>query len=178
VETIRQLDPAHPLIYVHQSGIYFHARNYAALENAGRDAIAANPTGWDGHYFLAVAHEGQGSHREAIPEYQSAVELSNGDLDPMAGLVHAYAASGDRKEAASRYQAVQQHSKSGYVSPYMMAVMELSLGNKESAMKLLEASYHERSPDIHYFIRSDLRLDPLRSDPRFQDLLSRTNPPD
>ena len=178
VETIRQLDPAHPLIYVHQSGIYFHARNYSALENAARDAIAANPTGWDGHYFLAVAHEGRGSHREAIPEYQSAVELSNGDLDPLAGLVHAYAASGDRKEAASRYQVVQQHSKSRYISPYMMAVMELSLGNKESALKLLEASYRERSPDIHYFIRSDLRLDPLRSDARFQDLLSRTNPPD
>src|SRR6516225_3908945 len=119
LENIRALDPGHPPLWGDESGVYFHARDYPALESAVRKGLPANPREWSAHYFLAVALEGQGRHREALPEYQTAVDLSNGDLDAVAGLVHAYAASGDRKAAGVKSEAAKSKSKSAYVSPYM-----------------------------------------------------------
>jgi hypothetical protein len=45
--------------------------------------------------------------------------------------------------------------------------------DKNRAYAFLEKSYQERSPDIAYFLKADLRLDPLRSEPRVLDLLRR-----
>jgi tetratricopeptide (TPR) repeat protein len=178
VESIRALDPGHPLIHAHEAGVYFHARDYPALEIVSRKGVETNPSVWSAHYFLAVALDGQGKHREALAEYQTAVDLSNHDLDALAGLVHAYAASGDRKTAEVKSQAVHHNSRSAYSSPYMEAVMEVSLGNRDKAIELLESAYRQKSPDLQYFVRADLRLDPLRSDPRFQNIVARMNLPD
>jgi hypothetical protein len=41
-----------------------------------------------------------------------------------------------------------------------------------------EKAYKEKSPDVAYFLRTDLRIDTLRSDPRFEDLLRRMNFPE
>jgi hypothetical protein len=50
----------------------------------------------------------------------------------------------------------------------------LQLGDKEQTFKWLEAAYKERTEPLLY-LRVDPRLDTLRSDPRFDDLLRRVN---
>ena len=72
---------------------------------------------------------------------------------------------------------LQRQSKDAYVSPYMIAVIYAGLGQKDKAFELLEKAYKERSPDIAYFLNTDLWLDPLRPDPRFLDLLRRVDFP-
>jgi len=52
-----------------------------------------------------------------------------------------------------------------------------SSGDKDKAFEFLEKAYQERSSDLPYFLKADLRIDNLRSDPRFQDLLRRMNFP-
>jgi serine/threonine protein kinase/Tfp pilus assembly protein PilF len=178
VATVKNLDPANPGVFLHESGINYHLRDYNALLETGRKSAATDPGDWTSHYYLGVAYEGLGRHREAIPEYQRAVDLSRGDSDSMAGLAHAYAAMGNRKEAEKMLPVLQRHSKSGYVSPYMAAVIQASLGNKDKTFDFLEQAYREKSPDLCYFIRADLRLDTLRSDSRFQNLLQRMSLPD
>ena len=44
---------------------------------------------------------------------------------------------------------------------------------EDKAFQFLDKAYQERSPDIAYFIKADLRIDSLRSDPRFQSILRR-----
>ena len=68
-------------------------------------------------------------------------------------------------------------SEKGYVSPYMLGVVWAGLGDKAKAFEFLEKSYAEKSTDLAYFIKADLRLDGLRSDPRFQHVLARVAPP-
>jgi hypothetical protein len=49
------------------------------------------------------------------------------------------------------------------------------IGN--SAFEFLEKRFTEKSPDVPYFLKADLRLDAVRSDPLFQVLVSRVGLP-
>ena len=59
----------------------------------------------------------------------------------------------------------------------MIAAIYSGLGQNDKAFEFLEKAYQEKSPDIAYFIKADLRIDTLRSDPRFQGLLRRIGLP-
>jgi tetratricopeptide (TPR) repeat protein len=98
-------------------------------------------------------------------------------LNPTAGLAHAYATAGQRANAEKILRDLLQKSKTSYVSPYMIATIYAGLGAKDKAFEFLEKAYQERSPDIPYFLKADLRIDNLSSDPRFQDLLRRVGLP-
>jgi serine/threonine protein kinase/Flp pilus assembly protein TadD len=177
VQKILQLDPVFPYIALQEAGVYYHLRDYKSLVEAAEKSVAKNPGNWSSHYLLAVGYEGTGRPAQAVPEYQQAAELSQRDLDALAGLAHAYAANGKRAEAEKILSELQRQAKSAYVSPYMIAVIYSGLGQNAKAFEFLEKAYQERSPDIAYFLRADLRLDTLRPDPRFQDLLRRVNFP-
>ena len=177
VEKMRQLDPAYPFIALEQFGVYYHQRDYQSLVEAGQKSVATYPNIWQSHYFLAVGYEGSGRPAQAIPEYQRGVELSEADTDPIAGVAHASAAAGKRIGAEKILRELLTQSKTQYVSPYMIAVIYAGLGKKTTAFEFLERAYQEKSPDLAYFLRADLRIDSLRSDPRFQDLLHRMNFP-
>lgn len=173
LEEMRRIDPAYPFSFVDEAGIYYHQRNYKSLVRAAQKSVAADPNGWIGHYLLAVGYEGSGQPAQAVAEYQQAVDLSQRDSDTVAGLAHAYAAVGRKADAEKLLSELRQRSKDSYSSPYMIATIYLTLGQKDKALEFLEKAFQERSPDLAYFLKADLRMDPLRSDPRFQSVLRR-----
>jgi len=140
----------------------------------GRKAVELNP---GGHYFLGSGYFGLGRKSDAISEFQKAVELSQNDTDPIASLAHAYASVGRRAEAQKILADLQRESRTTYVSPYMIAIVSIGLDDKDKAFEYLERAYQEKSPDVAYFLKADLRLDPIRNDPRFVDLLRRVDFP-
>jgi TolB-like protein/DNA-binding winged helix-turn-helix (wHTH) protein/Flp pilus assembly protein TadD len=156
-----------------ESAIYYQLRDYPSLVEASRRGVASDPNEWLEHYFLGVGYEGLGKPAEAIPEYQRAIEMSDGDQDPTAALAHAYAVLGKRAKAEKILGELERRSKTAYVSPYMIVTIYAGLGNKDKAFEFLEKAYQERSSDIAWQIKADLRIDNLRSDPRFQNLLRR-----
>jgi hypothetical protein len=101
------------------------------------------------------------------------VEISAGDQDSTAALAHAFAVIGRRAEAEKILRDLEQKSKSVQVSPYLFATIYAGLGEKNKAFEFLEKAYQERSLEITWALKSDLRIDNLRSDPRFQNLLAR-----
>jgi tetratricopeptide (TPR) repeat protein len=135
--------------------------------------LASDPNSSDVHSDLGIAYEGTGKLPEAIAEYQKAVELSNGDLDRIASLAHAYAAIGNRAEAEKILHNIEEKSKSGKASPYLAATIYAGLGQKDKAMELIEKAYREKSLDVAWILKPDVRTANLRSDPRFQNLLQR-----
>ena len=173
----RELDAIRSEPFVGEAVINYHLRDYKALIEIGRAFVAQNSNDWLAHNWLGVGYEGSGQILQAIPEYQKAVELSQGDSDPGAQLAHAYAASGRKSEAQKILREWLDQSERAYVSPYMIAAVYAGLGKKDKAFEYLEKAYQERSSDLSYFLRADLRMDSLRSDPRFQDLVSRINFP-
>jgi hypothetical protein len=61
--------------------------------------------------------------------------------------------------------------------PYVLATIYAGLGEKDRALQYLEKAYDERSLDLSWNLKADLRIDNLRSDPRFQDLARRMRLP-
>jgi TolB-like protein/DNA-binding winged helix-turn-helix (wHTH) protein/Tfp pilus assembly protein PilF len=172
IEKIHDLDPAQ-VTAIDRSAIYYQQRDYKALVDAGREAVGIRPDFWVSHYFLAVGYEGSGRLADSISEYKKAVELSQDDSDPTAGLAHAYAVFGKRGEAERILKGLQRTATTTYVSPYMLATIYSGLGEKTEAFDFLEKAYRERSTDLPYFLKADLRVDQLRRDPRFRDLARR-----
>ena len=115
--------------------------------------------------------KGTGKRLEAISEYQKAVELSGGDQDVTVALAHAYAGIGRKAETQNIRRDFEQKSATTYVSPYLIATLYAALGDKDKAFKFLEKAYQEKSLDLSWYLKADLRIDNLRSDPRY--LLSR-----
>ncbi len=169
----RQLDPLWLEMEGEDGLIYYQLREYQPMLVAMRKFVVSAPGNWLGRYLLGVAYEGLGQTQKAIPEYQKAVELSGNDSDATAALAHAYARIGQRVEAEKILHKLVQSSKTGYVSPYMIASIYAGLGDQDSAFEFLTKAYDERSADLPYFLKADLRMDTLRSDPRFQDLVNR-----
>jgi TolB-like protein/DNA-binding winged helix-turn-helix (wHTH) protein/Tfp pilus assembly protein PilF len=168
----RELDPGYSFA-ISESAVNYQLRDYEALVEVSRRGVVLDPTEWLEHYFLGVGYEGTGKPGEAIPEYQKAIEMSEGDQDPTASLAHAYAVTGKRAAAESILRDLERKSKNTYVSPYMLATIYAGLGDKNKALELLEKAYRERSWEIVWCLKADPRIDNLRSDSRFQALLQR-----
>ena len=156
-----------------EAAVGYQLRDFDQLVDAARRGVASNPNEWVEHFYLGAGYEGTGKRLESISEYQKAVELSGGDQDATAALAHAYAAVGRRAETQKILRDFERKSTKVYVSPYLIATLYAALGDKDAAFKFLEKAYQEKSLDLSWYLKADLRIDNLRSDPRYQNLLSR-----
>jgi Flp pilus assembly protein TadD len=126
------------------------------------------------HSQLGQAYLQKGMRDEAIAELQNALQLSGGSPTCMANLARAYAAAGKRGEAEKLLSELKKRSSPGYSHATEIAVIYGALGEKDQAMSWLEKGYEERfNPGV--LLRPG--FDPLRSDPRFEELVRRIGLP-
>ena len=124
------------------------------------------------HIGELACYEQMKKYPEALAQFQKGIELSGRGANGIASLAHAFGLAGQRAEAQKILAELTVRSKTKYVSSYQFAVIYLGLGQNERAFAALERAYSERSTLLGY-LKMDPRFDPLRSDPRFQNLLSR-----
>jgi tetratricopeptide (TPR) repeat protein len=121
---------------------------------------------------MALCYEQQKKYPEAIAQFEKGIGLSGREANGIASLAHAYGLACQEATARKILDELTERSKNTYVSSYQFAVIYLALGQNQQAMGALEEAYRERSTLLGY-LKMDPRFDPLRSDPRFQSLLSR-----
>jgi tetratricopeptide (TPR) repeat protein len=90
------------------------------------------------------------------------------------GLAVAYARTGKTGEARKILNQFYQLSRERYVSPTAFVFIHLALGEKDKAFEWLDKAYQARDFDLG-IIKVAPVLEPLRSDPRFSNLLKRMN---
>lgn len=156
-----------------ESQVYYALRDYPALMEASKRGQLLDPKDSGQHYFLGVAYEGLGQPREAIVEYLKAVQLSGGSPSYTVALAHAYSGAGRRAEGERILRDLERKSGETAVSPYTMATLFAGLGKSDKAFEFLERAYSDKSLDFSLPLESDLLLDNLHPDPRFQNLLRR-----
>ncbi len=94
----------------------------------------------------------------------------------VAALEQAYAALGPLGYWRWRLAGLEQAATRGYVAPSEFAAVYAALGHNDAAFEWLERAYEER--DAMDMLNVWPGYDPLRSDPRFDDLLRRMNFPE
>jgi TolB-like protein/DNA-binding winged helix-turn-helix (wHTH) protein/Flp pilus assembly protein TadD len=156
-----------------ESKTYYALGDYPRLIEASKRGLLLDSKDGSQHYYLGAGYEGTGELQKAISEYQQAMQLSDGSPGPSVALAHAYSAAGKKAEADKILRDLERKSKEASASPYTMATIYACLGENDKAFDLLEKAYSEKSLDFALPLQSDLLLDRLRPEPRFQIMLRR-----
>jgi tetratricopeptide (TPR) repeat protein len=113
--------------------------------------------------------------KEAMKAYQEAVGSAPTAVR-QAMVARLNALSGNKDEARKTLADLTELSRQQYVPSYPLALIHLALGEKDEAIRLLEKAYDERGIQLGGntgSLKIDKRLDPLRGDPRFEELVAK-----
>ena len=171
-----ELEPASPGMMTGLGAIHYFARDYGQMIRQMEVTTTLDPQFAPGYDWLGMAYVQAGKFPESITAYEKGVVLAEGASEVKAGLGHAYGLAGRREEAKNILAELNELAKQKYVPPVQIAFVHIGLGENDRALELLEQAYRERSWEL-VFVRVEPWVDPLRSDPRFQDLLRRVNFP-
>jgi TolB-like protein/DNA-binding winged helix-turn-helix (wHTH) protein len=175
IQKVTDLDPNQPpwsFIFRH-----WFMRQYDRVIQDSEVWLESSPAAPQPRFFLGCAYSQKGMHERAIAEFQRYLKLEDVVIPGgKSGLAHAYAVAGKTAEARKVLQEILKLSERQYVRPYYVGMVYAGLADEDRAFEWFEKAYEERSSHMVVF-KVDPFLDPLRSDPRFQDLLRRMNFP-
>jgi TolB-like protein/Flp pilus assembly protein TadD len=170
----QELDPVSLIIGDVRGWIYSLARRNQQAIEAFRKTIELDPKFYPTHYDLGMTFADTGSYEDAIRELGTARTLSGDSERTISGLAYAYAMAGEKAQARQLLAELQKHSSRRFVPSFDIAVVHGALGETDQAFAWLEKAFAERHPWL-VMLRVAPKVDKLRSDPRFKELLQRVS---
>ncbi|MEJ2007848.1 MAG: winged helix-turn-helix domain-containing protein [Acidobacteriota bacterium] len=174
IRRAQELDPASPLMRAIGGEVYTLAHRPGEAIEQCRKGLELDSNFGLAHRWLGMAYMEKGMYREAMAELEEADRLIG--RDNALGLARVYAMAGRRGEAVKMLDRFDGQYKQGEVSPVGLAAAYAALGEKQRALDWLQKAHAQRDPFM-VFTRVYWAFDSLRSDPRFQELVSRMNFP-
>ncbi len=170
VLTARTLDPLSVVINAFLGLTYYKARRFSAGVEAAREAVELDPNNPFAHYILSRALCGNDEHAAAVSEAEIACSLSRNRLPFLAHIGYAYGSAGLQTKARAALTQLHELRRARYVSPYEIAVIYLSLNDRDAAAEWLERAIEERAPKLTEIL--DPVFDPLRGCELFSRIVS------
>jgi TolB-like protein/Flp pilus assembly protein TadD/predicted Ser/Thr protein kinase len=167
-----ELDPLNLVTYTVVGDTLFYARRFDRSVTSYRKCLELDPTFGAAHTDLARSLEQVGRADEAIEEFVRGTTGPDGLPRPSSGLAILYARAGRHDDARATLEAVQALAQKQFVSPYGIASYYAVIGDNDRALDWLEKAYSERDGTL-VWLKVHPRLDGLRGEPRFRELLAR-----
>jgi eukaryotic-like serine/threonine-protein kinase len=167
----QELDPFSLAISAKRGFILENARRYDEAIEQLRRVIAMDQNNYQAHWFLGHTYAASGRFAEAIAASERAAAISR-TPGALGFLGMSYGLAGRKDDAKKILNELLELKNRRYVTPPALANVYIGLGNKDQAFYWLEKAYQERSNYMAY-LKVFPCDDPLRSDPRFDDLLRR-----
>lgn len=167
-----ELDPLSQSINMVRGYVLYLARNNDEAIAQLRKTLQLNSNFATAHMYLGRAYAQKRMLADAIAEFQKADALSGGEPFYRAWLGYGYAVAGQTRDARKTLSELKKLPKSKYVSPYDVAAIWTTLGEKDQAIKCLQQAYDDHSPTF-VDINVEPVFDVLKPDAHFQDLLRR-----
>ncbi len=170
----QELDPLRVALKSQEGIILYLAHRHDEAIEQLQNALRLEPNDAVSIVYLGYAYAAKGQYAEAINEYQKTISIEGEITSTLCYLGYAYAKSGKRDEALAVLNKLKTTKE--YVSPAELAILYVGLGDKEAAFESLERAYAAHDLQLQY-LKVDASFDPLRADPRFQDLVHRVGLP-
>jgi len=166
-----ELDPVSQGILKDKGIHFYYNRQYDEAIDIGNKTLELDRSFVPAYRLLSLAYQGKGMFNKAIAENQRWGELTGNKVKTEVALVQIYAAAGLKEEAVKLINQIET-DKLGGNDHRGMATVYASLGNNDMAFQWLEKSYEKREESL-CSLKIDQKMDSLRADPRFDDLLKR-----
>jgi TolB-like protein/Tfp pilus assembly protein PilF len=170
----RELQPSPPTWDL--AWCYMYARRFDESIAEFKKLVEIIPNNHWVFMFLAVNFAERGLYKEALEWIERARPL----VPPGQSLqfdfapAYIYGKAGKTEEAKEILDRYLKKSGEEVVDPGQIAAVYAAIGDKERALNWLEKAFEERSPAMPW-LKIDFQFDPLRSEPRFKDLMNRMN---
>lgn len=164
------LDPLSLIFAVHAGWPFYFARDFESAIRRFRKALELDEHFIPAHGWLGMALGQQRRYDEALDAFARALEVERIPI-LLAMLAHTHAIAGNREKAEALLADLVAESRGRYISPYDIAVVHAGLGDTDSAIERLRAAVEERSAWL-VFVNVDPRLDALRSEPGFANIVA------
>ena len=171
-----EIDPLLPMNYNELGYALQMAGNYDEALEQYQKALKLDPEFHQTHFLLAYNYFEKSMYEEAITHCQKLMSVA-GELPFYAAICgYIYGMVDIRSEALEILDSLEERSKGENISS-AVALIHIGLGEKDQALEWLDRAYKEH--DIWLvWLKIWRAVDPLRDNPRFQDLLRRMNFPD
>ena len=170
------LDPASPAVSHSLTVQLYLARQFDQAIEQSHKTLELDPNFAISYATLGEVYISKGMYREGLPTLETYYALSRGRAMSLALLGHAHARLGERSQALRILDQLEAASKERYTPAVSFAAVYAGLGEKDQAFAWLEKAYEERTSRLSY-LKVEPLWDPLRSDPRFADLVRRIGLP-
>jgi TolB-like protein/Flp pilus assembly protein TadD len=149
---------------------YLYARQYDQARALLSHAIELDSTEWRAHLDLVLLEQATGNYDQARAQFERGRYLAPLRIETVTANAQLRALSGEPEVARATLKQLEDTSLWGYVSPYYIACIEAALGQRNEAFVFLTRAVKERS-DLVPYLGIDPRVESLRTDPRFSQLL-------
>ena len=152
--------------------VLFQSHRYDEALREYRGLLAVRPDDLGARWNLGFVLIANGHADQAVPVLEKVVSDSNRSPGTVAVLIRAYAHAGRRADALRLLAELKRREQTSYVPTGAFVNAYLGLGDNEQTFIWLERAYKEQSNILQY-VKVHPYFDPLRSDPRFTDLVRR-----
>jgi TolB-like protein/Tfp pilus assembly protein PilF len=172
-----ELDPLSLRVRAGRGWLYFWSGQFDRMLQEAQTMLELEPGHGQVHYVLGHAYLAKGMYEEAIASYRREMARSGKATRLLAFTAYALGKSGQKTEALKLIAELTERARQDFVAGNLLAVAHIGVGNNEEALRWLEHAFEQRTQ------LSDLNrgryfwLQPLHSDPRYQDLLRRLRLP-
>jgi serine/threonine protein kinase/tetratricopeptide (TPR) repeat protein len=154
---------------------YYYARRFDEAAAVFKKALADQPGSIQARSFLGLTQIAQKNYRTAIESIEECLKrMGEDDIGLVSDLGLAYALAGNPAKAREMLPRVERVSAKYYSAPCFQAGLLLALGMRDQALTALEQSVDPDHswPVMYYAVEP--KLDPVRTEPRFLNLLRKT----
>jgi tetratricopeptide (TPR) repeat protein len=178
INRAHQLDPLSLAISVDVGNVYTYARRFDEAIVVCKKVANENPTFAGAYECLATAYWGKKMYPETIEQWK-AYGKSTGersDSDYAAALEQGFRSGGWNGALSKSIETMKDQHKTGYSASYSIAEAYADLGAKEQAFQWLNTAFQEHDIGV-MGLKTDFLLDPIRTDPRFTELVRKVGLP-
>jgi TolB-like protein/DNA-binding winged helix-turn-helix (wHTH) protein/Tfp pilus assembly protein PilF len=147
----------------------YYSRDYDRAIEQGQKALQLDPNYARTQFWLGRVYSQKQMHSEAIAASRKILEAMPDSNLALTEMAYSLAAGGRQTEARKILRRLEERSERSFVPNYNLAVIHIALNEEDIAMRYMQQAYENRDWAL-LVLAVEPRLDPLRRDPRFQEI--------